>query len=248
MDRAEAERIVLSKGWLAGQAPAFRAALLRVADLLPFQKGDWVFRFADPPGGLYGVTAGSFGIYIVTPHAGPDLSHLLRPGWWFGQGPILGGRQRLFGVRAMEPSFALHLPLKAGRELVRDPEAARAISQIGQIGMQVAVEKVSDLMIRRADRRVCAVLLRVTDAVEDAVLRPTAEVRLTQSELARMANASRDLVNRTLARFEAAGWLRLGNNKLAVLDPEALADFAYARKNGRPAEPPASWISSCPGL
>ena len=45
-----------------------------------------------------------------------------------------------------------------------------------------------------------------------------------------MANVLRALVNRTLAQFEAEGWVRLGYNRVAILDPEALAAFAYARR------------------
>ncbi|WP_132285089.1 Crp/Fnr family transcriptional regulator [Roseicella aquatilis] len=247
MDRAEAERIVLSKGWLAAQPPAFQAALFRESGLLRFRKGETVYLSGSGPGGLYGVVQGSFGTYVSTRFSGPDLSHILRPGWWFGEGPTLGSETRLIGVRAMEASFALHLPLAAGRALVRDPDAARSVSEISRLGMQVAVMNVSELLIRRVDRRLGAVLLRVSGAAENGVLRPTGDVRLTQGDLARMANASRDLVNRMLARFEAAGWVRLGYNRIAILDPEATARFAYQREWHRVAVPCAAIDAAEPG-
>ena len=229
MNRAQAERILAAKGWLAGQSPRFRATLLEQAELLHFAKGDYAFRAGDPPGGMHGVVAGSFGIYLVTPFSGPDLSHILHPGWWCGEGPALGGRQRVLTVMAMESSITLHVPLEPARHLVQtDPEAARSIAVLGQIALGVAVANVSDLLIQRVDRRVGAVLLRVTGAMEGTVLKPTDDVCLTQGQLGRMANASRNMVNRTLAAFVAAGWVRLGYNRIAILDPVALAAFAFA--------------------
>ena len=40
-----------------------------------------------------------------------------------------------------------------------------------------------------------------------------------------MANASRDVVHRTLMRFEAKRWLTLGYNRINILAPGALAAF-----------------------
>lgn len=232
MDRAEADHILLSKGWLASQQPAVQAAVLQRAELVTFSKGEHVYRHGDVPGGFYGVAAGSFGTYVVTPHGGPALAHILHAGWWFGEGPTLNGLGRPVSVRAMETSHVLHVPLEAARPFLRsDPEAARAIGALGPVNMSVVFRNVADLLIRRADRRVGAVLLRVSGAMEDGALRRTGEVCLTQSQLAQMSNASRDLVNRTLSRFEALGWVRLGYNRMAVLEPEALADFAFRRKD-----------------
>ena len=230
MDRAQAEAILLSQGWLPAQPAGFRAVLLAAAELRYFRKGEYVFQAGDGPGGLHGIVAGSFGTYVVTPYSPPALSHILHPGWWCGEGPALGGLKRVMTVRAMEPGWTMHLPLEAARALVlSNPEAARSIGSLGQIAMRVAIANVSQLMIRRSDRRIGAVLLRVTGAMDGEVLAPTGDIRLTQMEIARMANASRNLVNKSLAQFEAAGWVRLGYNRIAVLDPVALADFAYQR-------------------
>ena len=230
MDRHRAEAVLRSRGWFRAQPAEFQAALLRDAELRSFRKGEFLFQAGDDPGGLHGIVAGSFGTYVTTAHSPPALSHILHPGWWCGEGPALGGLKRVLTIRAMESGWTMYLPYEAARALVlSNPEAARSIGAIGQIGMRVAIVNVSQLMIRRSDRRIGAVLLRVTGALDDEVLAPTGDIRLTQVEIARMANASRNLVNKSLAQFEAAGWVRLGYNRIAVLDPAALADFAYQR-------------------
>ena len=132
-------------------------------------KGDYVFRAGDGPGGLHGIVAGSFGTYCGHAYSAPALSHILHPGWWCGEGPALGGLKRVLTVRAMEPGWTLHLPLEAARALVlSNPEAARSIGVLGQIALRVAIANVSQLMIRRSDRRIGAVLLRVTGALDEA--------------------------------------------------------------------------------
>ncbi|MDO9707182.1 Crp/Fnr family transcriptional regulator [Paracraurococcus lichenis] len=230
MERAQAESILVSRGWLAEQPASVQAEVLRRGDLAPFAKGDWLHRVGDGPGPFYGVVAGSFGTYVGGPQRGPDLTHILRVGWWFGEGPTLGGQARLLGVRAMEESFAWRVPLEAARDLVRDPLAAQSVGRISVDAMRIAAVNVSDLLIRRTDRRVAAVLLRAAGAIERGVMRPTGDVRLTQGNLAQMANASRDVVNRTLARLEDSGFVRLGYNRVAVLQPEAVAEFAFRHR------------------
>ena len=230
MDRAQAERILLGKGWLAAQTPDFRNAFLAGAELVRLEKGRFLFHAGDPPDGIYGVAAGSLAVYVMTSRNGPDLAHILHPGCWCGEGSALDTPRHLLTVCAMEAATALHLPVDAARRLLySSAEAARRFGALGQIALQTACANVSDLMIRRVDRRVGAVLLRVSGALSEEVLAPTGDIRLTQGQLGQMANASRDLVNRTLAEFEAAGWVRLGYNRIAILDPVALADFAFAR-------------------
>lgn len=231
MDRCQAEAILLSGGWLPAQPPEFQARVLDHAELCFFRKGECVFQAGDGPGGLHGIVAGTFGTYVATPYSAPALSHILHPGWWCGEGPALGGQKRVLTVRAMEPGWTMQLPYEAARALVlSNPEAARSIGQLGQIATRVAFVNISQLMIRRSDRRIGAVLLRVTGAQDGEALVPTGDIRLTQMEIARLANASRNMVNKALAQFEASGWLRLGYNRIAVLDPAALADFAYQRR------------------
>ena len=51
-------------------------------------------------------------------------------------------------------------------------------------------------------------------------------LRLTASELGEMANVSRRVVSRILARFESTGWISVGDDQFTIADPKALAAFA----------------------
>jgi CRP-like cAMP-binding protein len=125
----------------------------------------------------------------------------------------------------MEPCVALHVPLAALDALARgNPEGARAFGVLVNANMAVMTAAVSDLLIPRPDRRIAAVLLRVAGV---SAVGPAAP-HLSQADLAEMANASRQLVNRTLAGFVARGWVAQHYRRIAIRDPAALAAFANA--------------------
>jgi len=48
------------------------------------------------------------------------------------------------------------------------------------------------------------------------------ELRISQSDLARFLNISRQIVNQNLSRWRNHGWVSLGNSRIVIRDPEAL--------------------------
>jgi CRP/FNR family cyclic AMP-dependent transcriptional regulator len=233
MDRAAAEAELLRHGWLAGMAPGFQTALLALARPVAFEAGEPVFHIGDEVGGIYGIAAGGIGILVATEGRLPRLAHVARRGIWFGHGPVLTGRRRTLGFRAMEPTAALHVPLAALSALSRGGiEAALGLGALATANMDISIATVSDLLIARADRRVAAILLRATGAAGGPPPADPDGYRLTQGDLAEMANASRQTANRCLRDFAARGWIRLGYQRIAVLNPAALAAFANAEEQG----------------
>ncbi len=227
MDRLAVEKIVKARGWLAHQPKAFQDAALSRAALVSFASRDYVFHTGDDLGGVYGVVAGGFGVYGAGRESGAQLGDVLRAGHWFGHGPAMTRRSRTLTFRALEPSSALFLPLAALNEIAsRSIEFMRSVAAISYFGTDAAIAVVSDLLIRRGDQRIAATLLRVTGA-EEGIRPPRPDgFHLTQAELAEMANVSRDVMNRTLARFRRNGWVATSYNGIAILDAAALSEFA----------------------
>lgn len=227
MDRSAEAGPLLGRGWLAAQPAPFRAALLRRGTRAGFARGEAVFHVDDAPGGIYGVVSGSFGVYAATRDAGPTLGHVMHPGGWFGHGPVFTRSPRVLSFRALEPSVALHVPLAVLSDVVgADPAAALCLGALANANVDAAVAAVADLLIRRADRRVAAVLLRAAGAHPGGGAPATTDLALSQADLGDMANVSRHLANRTLANFEAQGWVARRYGGILLLDPEALHMFA----------------------
>ena len=223
MDRTLAEKIAARHGWLSKQPEIFRNALLKQADLLVLTTGEPIFHAGDDPGGIYCIVSGGILVYVPSLDGIERLAHIARPCVWFGHGPVLAREGRKLTFIAGEPSILLHVALATIDKLTAaDPLAGRSIRAIAEFTMQIAYTVVSDLLIPRSDRRIAAILLRV-GAVHDGVT-PVGRTGfvLKQTQLAEMANVSRHLVNQTLTKFEARGWIVVSYNRLKITDPDAL--------------------------
>lgn len=215
------------RGWLSEQPPKVQAAFLAQGRTLALAGGATVFRDGDPPGGIFGVITGGVGSFSSNRRGGPVLGHILRPGDWFGPGPVLRLRPRTLTFVAVEPSWLLHLDLAALAAL-RDvlPETERYLGSLAIDGALIAARALVDVLMPEADRRIAATLLRVTAVEEGIAAADPGGFALAQAQLGEMANVSRKHVNLILLRFQAQGWLRLGYRRIAILDPAALHRLA----------------------
>jgi CRP-like cAMP-binding protein len=155
---------------------------------------------------------------------------------------VLHRQRRVLIAEANEPTVILHVPLvELNRLREEHPDAGRAIGQLAMLGEATYLAIVTDLLIPGADRRLAAVLLRVTgtegphlrgsppgDAAVASETDPRG-VALTQALLADLANASRHTVARFVDRAGRAGWLDWRYGRVRVRDAEALAAFAAGR-------------------
>jgi CRP-like cAMP-binding protein len=223
------ERPFSRRGWLSGAEPQLRARVLGAARQTLVGRGQRVWSAGDPPGGICGVVSGGIGAEGSTRFHLPRLGHVYRAGDWFGHGPVLAGGRRVMGFVALEQSLLLTVPLETLQAMMRDdPEMARLVGEMANRGTQLGNHVACDLLIPEAPRRIAAVLLRVTGALDGVEPDDPRGFLLTQAVLGEMANASRHHVNRVLGEFEREGWIAKSYNHIRVLDAGALADFAFS--------------------
>ncbi len=134
--KEQAQRVLTGTGWLARQPRAFQREVLRRGMPASFQRGDPIYRFGDPPGGIHGLVAGSFTVHTAPPGASPLMPHLSAPGEWIGEASYLTGEPRRVELRAVTDCAVLILPIDqmqqmavagrlGGQALCRDLGAAR---------------------------------------------------------------------------------------------------------------------------
>lgn len=99
-----------------------------------------------------------------------------------------------------------------------------SLSEYNQVIMSRVV---SELLIRKTDARVAAVLLRLFE-VSPGDARAGTSCRVTQAELSEMANTSRHTANSVLRTFEARGWIETSYGSITLRNPGALRDHAWA--------------------
>ncbi len=220
---ASPEKVLRSAGWLAQQPVALQDALLRRGRIRRYPVGDFVIQPDDPPTGVFAICEGSIGVYLTDAIGELVLAEVLLPGAWLGERPLMNGKARVRTFRAMEPTAAWYIELAYLKELsVADPEFGRLLGTISLEAQDIAARVIQDLLIRDAERRIAAILLRVSGA-SGGNTEPVA--RLGHGELAEMSSLSRNSVGRALKRFEKSGWIVMNYRTISVVEADKLGQF-----------------------
>jgi CRP/FNR family transcriptional regulator, cyclic AMP receptor protein len=229
-DHESGQRMLERHPWIENESASFRAAILGASHRLKAEAGRQLYQIGDEPGGIYGVVSG--GILLSVQGRSGELrpAHIVRQGVWFGHGPLMTRRRRVLGAMAVEDSVVLQVPLSAlDRVIVRDPAFARPIGAISDYTQDVTIGCVADLLIPDTERRIAAVLLRVTGADHGIESENPQGVPLTQSLLADLACTSRHSVHRTLSVLVEKGWITWGYGNVRIRALDELSQFAQGR-------------------
>lgn len=228
MKDAAVKAIIGKTGWLLEQPAWVRDTVLAGSRLRSYETGQFTFYAGDDPGGMYGVVDGGFGVLVPVGGSGLTLCHIMRRGAWFGYGPALSGTGRKMTFKAVEPSRVLHLPLGELAAIgAARPEFYRILGALNDMSyMMTAVQVVGDLLIGSGERRIAAVMARIAKPQPSADPQQPWPIRLSQAELGQMCNSSRDRVNRTLAKFAKAGWVKADFKHIVVTNLTELERFS----------------------
>ena len=231
MDETSAKTIARREGWLAGEDAWVQDAVLARVRLRRFAPGEFVYRAEEDPGGIYGMVDGGIGALITSGAGDIVLCHVVRRGTWFGHGPVLTGKPRTMTFQAVEESIAFQLPLSSVTEICATyPDFRLRLAALSERNYStVALKVIGDLMMPSTERRIAAVLLRISKSDLTAEKPQYWPILLTQAEIGQMANASRDRVSRAIARFEAAGWIKSGYKQIEVTNPAALTSHIMGK-------------------
>lgn len=228
MNRIEiARKAALSRGWLAGAPDDFKMAVLDRATYRSVETGATIFSCGDPPGGLFFLASGAMKFSVLLEEQGPMFAHLMWPGAWFGEGPLISDGPRISSVVAARPSELLGVSLSSMNEVFsKDPGAWRYIARLAFFNTLAALGGAADLMIRDPAKRFIATLLRVagcrtmTPQEADSI-----EISASQEDLAFMSNIARSSVNEILGKLQAAGHVQLSYRRIVIRAPERLREM-----------------------
>jgi CRP-like cAMP-binding protein len=229
LHKEEAAQILSAKGWLSQLPSDFRENVVRSCVLRNFAKGDSIYREGDPPGGMYGVAAGSVGVFAIHRRDGPYVSHLGQPGFWFGTGAT-SGESRRDTITARCETAVLYLSARAMNEIVEsNPSNWRFFTLNVVLNLRTAMLAVDDLLVRDPFIRVASILLRISgcEAHLGTASNPIG-IEITQSELAQLCGLSRVSVSRMLRRLEDTGLIDVSYGRVSLLKPMSLSKLAAA--------------------
>ncbi len=218
---------LLREGWLSRCPSEFQRAVLAAARRRSFAAKQFVYHIADAPAGIFGVASGAFALISATERSASHLGHLVRPGDWFGEGPLLTGEPRRVAAQARMAGEVFALPIKQIAVLcATNPAWHRHFAALAFENLSIAISVITDLQLQRSEARIAAALLRAAGRTVLTPARKPLPVPLSQSDLGEMANVSRQVVNITLRRWQDAGWISVSYGEVVVSDIQQLRQCA----------------------
>ena len=221
---AQGAQSLSQRGWLSTCPEAFRNAVLGQAIWRLVKPGGALQHAGGENGGLCGIARGM--VELRWGQAPADISgiHLAHAGFWAGYRPLIGGNARALTVTARdEVLYALIPQIAMERLLAETPLWWRHVAQLVDIVGMIAGEAMADLLLHDSRRRALATLLRLvgcrhSDPPYDGPL----ELRISQHDLAAMANMTRNTMRDILVPYNVAGDIDLSYRSIIVRRPTVL--------------------------
>lgn len=225
MTPGEGAKFLKSHGWLSDRPADFQEGMLGICRWRLYEAGESLVVAGDPKSPLIGIACGTAA--IVTALGPPDtpLTHISHPGWWVGYVPLIAGRPTDNATVARTSVYAAVASRSAVDALLTEnPIWWRHIARLALYYGEVAANIVADLLIRESDRRCAATLLRIADCRFSG---DEPKVAFTnQSDVAAIANLSRNTTNALLRAFEQKRLVARKYNHIEVLNPPMLRAIA----------------------
>jgi CRP-like cAMP-binding protein len=177
---------------------------------------------------LYIVESGRVRIFMPS-EAGEELTvDVLGPGDVFGEMALLDGQPRSASAVTLEDAVLYVLGREEfQRQLAASPALAAAVLALLSARLRHVMEYAETLAFLDVYGRVAHVLLSMAErhgVHENGVV---INVDLTQAELATMAGATRERINKALTAFRAQGLIEVRGKKIVIREPARLRDRVY---------------------
>jgi CRP-like cAMP-binding protein len=220
----QAIRLLQVVPFFAGVSQTNLLPLAAACRLRRYRATQVIFHRGDPGDTLHIVISGAIRILLSAPDGDEILLAHLQQGEFFGELSLLDGLPRSATAVAIDDTVTLALERPEFLQVLeRTPALARQVI----LAMCARLRRTDVLLGDSAFLDVAARLARrLLDLAQGRGLpQPaggSAEVRITQTELATMVGASRETVNKELRVLEGRGLLRVQRGKIAIPNPAAL--------------------------
>jgi CRP-like cAMP-binding protein len=215
----------LSTGWLGDLPQAFVERLVAIGRWVRKDQGQIIYGIGSDDTNLYGIASGTARMQMAINEHEQRLSHVIGPGFWFGENELVSGEARMLEFAAATGMSLLQITRTDFQNLARDvPDAWRWIALLAGQHLITAIGAADDLMLPSSEKRLAAVLLRLSGNRLGHPRSPSiAVIPVTQQELAIAANLSRASAGRILRKLETSGEISLEYRAVMIRDFNALS-------------------------
>ena len=211
----------LKKDWAqnSGLTPRSTQALQSVGVLRTWTDGQVLLSRGQPTSAAWLVVSGRVRISVITPEGEEQLLRWMLPGEIAGLSSVFAQATNPADMVSHGVTQVLHIERSRLIELIgRDPVVALDLLRILGLRINQLFDTLADQGMHSLEQRVWAALERIAKfnsvAVPDGVM-----LRVSQSDLAQAASASRQRVNQQLRHFQEQGLIRLGYRNIVLLRP-----------------------------
>lgn len=227
-----AHRLVAGNRVLMFIPPDDLRALVRRSTVLTLEPREPVFEQGDEGRTVLVVLQGYLKMSSTTQGGREAILDIAGPGAVFGEIAVLNGWPRAAGAIALSPVRLLSIEgVSFTQALLRTPEALLAMVRLVSDRLRTATEQMTDAVDLPAPTRVAKALVYL------AALHSRAEVgglriefQLSQRELGGLTGLTRESINKHLASFRDAGWIRMAGQDIVLLNLTALRQDLDARE------------------
>lgn len=206
--------------------PKHLAALAEIAHRRHYRKGQTIFYLGDPGNAMYLLIKGSVMMTLPSEDGSEVIVAAVRPGDQFGELAVLDGGARYVTAVAAEPTEVLAIYRDNLLAFLRaHADAALAIA----LGLCARLRHVTDLLadiafldlLCRLAKRLCQLA-----GIFQAPSLETPDVHVSQEALAEMVGATREAVNKQLAKLREMGLIETGRGHVRIVRPLRLRALA----------------------
>lgn len=210
--------------------PQARTTLTRRIVYSDFGAGYIFFTPEERTQKLLFVQSGRVRLYKLSPEGRSLTLFVLEANAVFGEAALLGDRPHDCFAEALTDCRVGSLPSDEVRELmVRHPSVALRMMDIIARRLRALERKLADIAFKSVPQRLAAILLNLADCGADTPRDlPPAVLRYTHQQLAEMLGSYRETVTKAVSEFREAGFIRVADDAIFLLDVPRLRALAGA--------------------
>lgn len=200
------------------------AGLAEAANLITFAAGAVFYKQNDAPSGLYCLQTGCVKLYRQSRDRAQILA-MVGQGEAFGAESLASHAPSPCTAQAIASGRAVYLaPTDLQHLMERHLDLSLLLLELVMSRLHQFTDLVQSLAFHDVSTRLAEILLKQnSQPTADGICIPRL---LTQQDLAAMVGTAREVVSRTLKRFESEGLLRLTPTEIIILDPQRLTEIA----------------------
>ena len=210
----------LLAGWLGDLPQGFAESFVAIGQWIQMDRGQMVYGIGADDTSLYGIANGTARMHMAMNEHEQRLSHVIGPGFWFGENEFVSGVSRILEFEAATDLLLLQVTHNDFQKLAPEfPDAWKWIAQLAGQHLITAIGAADDLMLPTAEKRLVAVLLRFSgNRLGHPQSPPFENIPVTQHELAVAANLSRASAGPILRMLEKEGEILIDYGALVICD------------------------------